>query len=110
MAGAGIMQKIIGPLPLRQRWTLFAAASVISGAAFLLHGLLNGFDARGGPWEALAGLAAFVALYLLMFRLVHPAAMRWLLRRTPRGSTRRLSAFSRWYLGDGSSDTPSSGS
>ncbi|MGR3366299.1 MAG: hypothetical protein ACU0CC_09925 [Sagittula sp.] len=101
---AGI--SFLGPNPLRARRRIFlataAGALVLLGLDVALHGL----DGRG-PLIVASQVLSAVALYVLVFRLVHPAIIRWMLARTRKGSARRLSRFTRWYLGTGVSDTPS---
>ncbi|EBA08223.1 hypothetical protein [Sagittula stellata] len=101
---AGI--SLLGPNPLHVRRRIFLATAAGALAFLGLDIALQGRDGTG-PLIAAFQLLSAAALYILVFRLVHPAMMRWLLARTRKGSTRRLSGFTRWYLGTGVNDTSS---
>lgn len=91
MRRAGLL---IGPFPLRLRIRIMAAAFVIAGAALALHLWIHG-DGRGSALETLFYAASFVALYILVFRLIHPALVRRVARSVPTTGLRG------WYLSTG---------
>lgn len=100
----GVAGLLIGPYPLRVRAGIMMAAAVIAGAAIVLHLILYG-AARGGMLETVFYLAAFVALYMLVFRLVHPALVRRANRYLPPGAALAsvppgLRGYVEWYLSD----------
>jgi hypothetical protein len=89
---------------------MFGLTVGLSLTCLLIQTALHCRAVTGGPFERSFAIFGTIALYVLVFRLVHPGLIRRLarVRRMPFPPTAFIPrGFVRWYLGTGTeSDLP----